>query len=414
MIRDIIQDCLDTPAFYRLSSGQRAALEDIAACGTEACGLHREACDHCGDKRLAPNTCGNRACPYCQGAEREAWVQAREKELLPCSYFHVVATTPAELHGLSRAFPAVVHDVLLRSIADAVHYLAADPQHLGGEVGSLSLLHTWGSDLRLHPHAHLIVTAGGWNAEEGRWIQARECGAQRRPFLVSVDVLRAAYQRRFMRLLLQAYEQGRFQDGPHEAFPFLAHLSTLRAFMGTLMRKPWVVYIEPPFGSPQVLLRYLGRYVNRVAISPSRITAYDAEKDQVTFHWKDYAHRGRQESLTLSSAEFLQRFAQHSPPPRFVRIRFRGLWSTAHRKTKLAVVQENFKARGGSITATAPQAPPPDPAIPDHHRCSACGIGRYRRIPGDYRIARKDRRRLIRELIARRRTTTPGGVATPA
>jgi Putative transposase len=229
-----------------------------------------------------------------------------------------------------------------------------------------------------------------------------------------VDVLRIAYQRRFMRLLLEAYEQGRFQDGPHEAFPFLAQLSTLRAFMGKLIRKPWVVYIEPPFGSPQVLLRYLGRYVNRVAISPSRVTAYDAEKDQVTFHWKDYAQGGHQENLTLSSAEFLQRFAQHIPPPRFVRIRFRGLWCTAHRKTKLAIVQAHFLARGGSTTMTAPPTPPPDPAIPDHQRCSACGIGCYHRIPGDYRLPRKDRRRLIRELIARRRTTTPEGVATPA
>src|SRR5208283_835871 len=183
----------------------------------------------------------------------------------------VVATVPAELRSLSWAFPAVVHDVLLRAIADAVHYLAADPRHLGGEVGSISMLHTWGSDLRWHPHGHLMVTAGGWDAETQQWIPARFCGAERRPFLVSVDVLRIAYQRRFMRLLLEAYEQGRFQDGPHEAFPFLAQLSTLRAFMGKLIRKPWVVYIEPPFGSPQVLLRYLGRYVNRVAISPSRV-----------------------------------------------------------------------------------------------------------------------------------------------
>jgi hypothetical protein len=414
MIRTIIQDLLDTPAFMRLSSSKRAALEDIAACGTEACGLHREQCDHCGDKRLVPNTCGNRACPYCQGAEREAWVREREKELLPSSYFHVVATTPEELRGLSQAFPAVVNDVLLRSIADAVHYLAADPKHLGGEVGSLSMLHTWGSDLRLHPHAHVLVTAGAWNAEEGRWIHARCCGAQKRPFLVSVDVLRLAFQRRFMRLLLQAYEQGRFDDGPHEAFPFLAQLSTLRAFMGELIRKPWVVYIEPPFGSPQILLRYLGRYVNRVAISPSRVTAYDAEKDQVTFHWKDYAHKGRQESLTLSSAEFLQRFAQHIPPPGFVRIRFRGLWSTAHRKTKLAVVQAYFRARGGSGLTAAPPTPNPDPTATDHRRCPACGIGCYQRIPGDYRLPRKDRRKRIRELIAGRRTATPGGVATPA
>lgn len=413
MIGSILRDHLDlldqSPLRLKLRPYQRHTLLDIAACGTEACGLHRERCDHCGDVRVVANTCGNRSCPHCQAGERLAWVKAREDELLPCGYFHAVLTLPAELRGLAMAFPAVVLGALLQAAADAIHYLARQKAHLAAEVGSVGVLHTWGRDLKWHPHVHLIVTGGGWQAENQCWIDAPRQGRERRPFLLPVAALRVAFQKRLARLLLDAYEEGQFHRGDWEAFPLLASLPALRAGLQKIQEKAWCIRIEPPFGSPQVLLRYLGRYVNRVAISPQRITAYDRQAGTVTIGWTDHDTKRTDRSLALPVADFIQRFARHILPPGFVRIRFRGLWSTAHRATKLDIVRQALAVR--QQTTAAPTAPANSIAI-DFSRCAVCGVGTYRRMPGGNRPSRAERHRRLRTLVAENRATPAGATAT--
>jgi hypothetical protein len=391
----------------RLASYQRRALEDIAACGTEACGVHRQICDHCGDQRMVPNTCQNRSCPHCQGRERAVWVAAREQELLPCSYFHVVMTLPPDLRALALAFKVIVLGAMLRAASDAIDHLCRDPRYLGGEVGQLAVLHTWRRDLGWHPHVHLIVTAGGWDEEHQRWINARTFGKKKKPFLLPVEVLRVAFQRRLRRLLLQAYARGEFNDGPHQAFPELASERDLRAHLARSLERRWVIRIEPPFGGPQTLLKYLGAYVNRVAISPQRITAYDPIAGTVTYTWRTNAAPNEPQSATIDAVEFLHRFAQHILPPRFQRIRFRGLWSTAHRRTKMHIVRLAL----GQRTPPPPTPLPPPTPTP----CPVCGLGHYQRIREPRpRQPPGERRRILAALRRIRRTATPVETTIPA
>jgi hypothetical protein len=415
IIRDHL-DLLDEPQLaLRLRHYQRSTLLDIAACGTEACGLHRERCDHCGDQRVVANTCGNRSCPHCQAGERRAWVEDREAELLPCGYFHAVLTLPAELRGIAEAFPHAVYGALMRAAPDAIQYLAAKPEHLDAEVGSVAVLHTWGRDLKLHPHVHLIVTAGGWQKKRQCWIDAPRQGSQRRPFLVPVAALRATFQLRLARLLLDDYDAGAFQQGDWEAFPMLGSAASFRSFLSGLREKAWCIHIEPPFGSPQVLLRYLGRYINRVAVSPQRVQ-YDTITDRVTVSWKDHTTQ-IDRALTLEPRDFMARFARHILPPGFVRIRFRGLWCTAHRTTKLDLARRvlettrplvSTSGESAVTTATPPAAP-----VSDRYRCTACGIGIYRRIPGGNRPPRSERHRRLRAL-RQESLATPGAAAPTA
>ncbi len=405
----------DDPALrVRLQPYQARALDDIAACGTPACGMHAQICDQCGDRRLAPNTCGNRSCPHCQGRERAQWVTARTQELLPCGYFHAVLTLPGELRGLAYGHPRVVLGALMRAASDAIDHLCRDARLLGGEVGQLGVLHTWKRDLGWHPHVHVIVTAGGWDAARQRWIPARRYGRQRRAFLLPVDLLRTAFQRRLRRLLLDAYDAGDFGAEAGDVSPELVSCAALRSHLDRVCAKPWVIRIEPPFGGPQQLLKYLGAYVNRVAISPKRILAHDRDAGTVTFTWTTNAAPGQPQQATLSAAAFLQRFAQHILPPRFQRIRFRGIWSTAHRATKLHAVQ-----RALGVTpppAPAPPLPPPPPG--EHARCLVCGRGHYHRQPGPCpRPPPGERRRLLRLLrqdLRSGRTPTPGSATTAA
>jgi hypothetical protein len=388
MIRDLLLAHGDDPALTGLRLDQRHALESIASCGTIAAGVHREICDHCGDRRVVPNTCGHRGCPHCQARERAAWVEARTEELLPCGYFHVVLTLPPELRLLAAAFPTVVLGAMMRAASDVIHRLGCDPRFLGAEVGQLAILHTWTRDLRWHPHVHVIVTAGGWDAKRQRWTDARIHGRQRRPFLFPVQVLRTAFQRRLRSLLLRAHRAGAFGDGAGR--PELANVSALAQLLTKTMRRPWVIRIEPPFGGPRQLLKYLGAYVNRTAVSPKRVS-YDPIARTATLTWSSNAQPNRTQTTTLSAVEFIQRFAQHILPPRFQRIRFRGLWSTAHRATKLEVARVALKPR--PKPDPAPSADQPEPR---RDRCAACSIGHYQRVPGFCaRPPRRERRRLL-------------------
>jgi len=398
----------------RLQPYQRRALDDIAACATPACGMHTEICSACGDTRLAPNTCGNRACPHCQGADRAAWVAERSRELLPgVGFFHAVFTVPPAIRRLAQVFPRVVLDALLRASADAVLTLCRDPDRLGAEVGLVEVLHTWTRDLRWHPHVHQIVTAGGWDGARHCWVAATRQGVSARPFLLPLPVLRAAYQRRFMHLLLDAYEHGHFGDTI--ACPELASLPIFRRHLAALVRGQWCIRIEPPFGSPEILLKYLGAYINRVAISPRRITAHDpaanAGAGSVTWTYATNADPDRTQIRVATGIDFLAAFAQHILPPRLVRIRFRGLWCTAHRRTKLDCARAWLLAQQPQASPE-PATPPPSPSAtelppePDpRRRCSTCGLGSYQRLPGTCpRPNRRERGQLLTAIRAQERT----------
>ena len=375
MIRDLALRYGDNPALRAsLTAHQRHALDAIASCGTEAAGLHREICDACGEQRLVPNTCGHRSCPHCQGRSRLEWVAARQAELLPCDYFHAVFTLPAPLRPLAIAYPAVVYDVLLRASSDAVSYLCRQPRLLGGEVGQLAVLHTWRRDLGLHPHVHLVVTAGGWDATRERWISARRYGSRRTAFLLPAPVLRRAFQFRLRRLLLDAQSRGAFADPPASVQAVLASPRALRRHLGALMKRRWVIRIEPPFAGPQRVLTYLGAYVNRVACGPGAIVAHDADAGAVTYRWRTNDAPSRERRATVPAIHFLRRFLQHVPPPGFHRIRFQGLWATAHRATKLRIVQRHL-ADGPPPQAAPIPEPEPTP-------CPVCGRGHFRRDPG--------------------------------
>jgi len=412
MIGEILREHLSLfdqgPLSRQLRPYQRETLMDIAACATEACGLHPQRCDQCGDTRIVANTCGNRSCPHCQAGHRKEWVSEREAELLPCGYFHVVITLPDALRQLAKAFPMVVLSVLMQAAPDAVHCLAGDPKHLGAEIGSVVVLHTWTRDLRWHPHVHIIVTGGGWQADRQQWVDAKPQGSTLRPFLLPVQQLRAAFQSRLMRFLLKAYERGEFlRDDVWRAFPMLASKVAFRTELSALREQQWCIYIEPPFGSPQVLLRYLGRYVNRVALAPQRILGWDREAGTVTISWTANDDARTTSTLTLSVSDFILRFAQHILPPRFKRIRFRGLWTTRHRKTKLDHVRSILQQLRPQVLAPAGgqaagnETTTASPPRPDPRRCPVCNLGIYRRIPGGHRPNRAQRHRGLRALTGR-------------
>ena len=410
MIRDIALAHGDDPALRgRLRPYQLKALEAIASCGTEAAGMHVEVCDQCSDHRMMPNTCCNRSCPHCQGRERAAWVEARMQELLPCGYFHAVLTSPAELRPLTLMCPAVLLAIFMKAASDAIDYLCRKPDYLGAEVGQLAILHTWKRDLGWHPHVHIIVTAGGWDAAQQRWIPARTYGRDKKAFLLPVDVLRAAFQRRMMKLVLRAYRRGDFGKNPGDTHPALVDANALARHLTASMKKTWVIRIEPPFGGPEQLLKYLGAYINRVAISPKRILAHDPQAGTVTYTWTTNAKPNTVQQATLPAVEFLARFAQHILPPRFQRIRFRGLWSTAHRATKLQVVQQALAIN------RAPLPPPSPPPEPRRDLCATCGLGHYHRMLGPCtRPSQSERRRIIALIRNARRTATPVEATTAA
>jgi len=419
MMRDILLAHGDHPAALAgLRLDQIRSLEAIAACGTEAMGTHAEACDLCGDARRVPNTCGNRCCPHCQGRRRLAWVAARQAELLPVNYFHVVMTLPSDLRPLSHVVPDVVLGALMHTASDTIDEVCRNDRFLGGEVGQLAVLHTWRRDLHWHPHVHLIVTAGAWDAARQRWIPAKRFGPEQTPFLAPVAVVRSVFKRRLITALRRAYQRGELDAG-RTLCPDLTDAATFEALLARCSEPDWVIRIEPPFGGPQQLLKYLGAYVSRVAISPKRILAHDPIAGTVTYTWTTNAEPDRPQQATLPVAAFIRLFAQHILPPRFQRIRFRGLWSTATRATKLHLVQRHL----GGCPQPPPPSPSPTPATPanqqpeapdDPYRCPCCGIGTYQRQPGPCPRPSPHQRRTILMRLRQGLRATPHGATTTA
>jgi len=299
----------------------------IARCRTAALGGHLDECTRCGHRAISYNSCRNRHCPKCQTAARERWIAARQRELLPARYVHVVFTLPRHLAPLVLQNKRVIYDLLFRTSAETLLEVARDPQHLGAEIGFFSVLHTWSQKLELHPHVHCVVPAGGLSADGTRWIKPRyDC-------FLPVEVLGAVFRGKFHQALKRAFRDGKLTF--HGDLKLLAQPKTFAAWLRPLFRKDWVVYAKPPFGGPEYVLQYLGRYTHRVAISNHRLVSFVDGK--VTFRWRDSAHNNEQKLLALSLDEFLCRFLLHVLPKGFVRIRNFGFLANRRRATLLAL-----------------------------------------------------------------------------
>jgi hypothetical protein len=294
----------------------------IARCRTAALGGHVDQCTSCGHRAtISYNSCRNRHCPKCQTAARDRWIAARQKELLPTRYVHVVFTLPASLVPLTLQNKKFIYDLLLRASAETLLEVARDPRHLGAEIGFFSVLHTWNQKLRLHPHVHCVIPAGGLSLDHTHWIKSRS------RFFLSIKVLRRVFRGKFHQALKRAFENGQLSF--HGDLKLLAQPKTFAAWLRPLFRKDWVVYAKPPFGGPEYVLQYLGRYTHRVAISNHRLVSFAEEK--VTFRWRDSAHNNEQKLLTVSLDEFLRRFLLHLLPKGFVRIRNFGFLANRRR-----------------------------------------------------------------------------------
>ncbi len=308
-----------------MSTAERRVMTAIEVCRTARLGGHLEQCDQCGHERNCFNSCRDRHCPKCQSLARAQWIQDRQAELLEVPYFHVVFTVPEEIAAIAYQNKAVVYGILFRATAETLRTIAADPQHLGAEIGFFAVLHTWGQNLLHHPHLHCVVPGGGLSPDGQRWVPCRP------GFFLPVRVL----SRLFRRLFLESFEKA-FDSGKLRFFAALEPLREHSAFAQLLSRAKtleWVVYAKRPFAGPEQVLDYVGRYTHRVAISNNRLL--DIENDQVRFQWKDYRDGGRGKTMTLSAAEFIRRFLLHVLPNGFQRIRYYGFLGNRYRQEKL-------------------------------------------------------------------------------
>jgi putative transposase/transposase-like zinc-binding protein len=326
-----------------LSRGQRRVMSAIELCRTATLGGHLEQCDSCGHQRPAYDSCRNRHCPKCQSLARAKWLQDRQAELLPVEYFHVVFTVPEEIAALAYQNKEVVYNILFRATAETLRTIAADPKRLGAAIGFLAVLHSWGQNLLFHPHLHCVVPGGGISPDGKRWIACRPS------FFLPVRVLSRLFRRLFLEYLEAAFEAGNLQF--FSALEPLRDHQAFRHYLAPLAQKEWVVYAKPPFGGPEHVLNYLGRYTHRVAISNNRLL--DIDNGKVTFSWKDYRDHDRQKTMTLQADEFIRRFLLHVLPDGFQRIRHYGFLGHRYRQAKLMLCRQLLE-----VALSTPVAPP--------------------------------------------------------
>jgi len=347
-----------------LSGTQRQVLQAITECRTAALGGHRRACAQCGHQEIAYNSCRDRHCPKCQGLEAARWMDARQQDLLPVPYFHVVFTIPAELHDVFLAAPKVSYTLLFAAVAETLAQVAL--RRLGATIALTAILHTWTQLLLFHPHLHCIVPGGGLDPGHAHWISTRV------DFFLPVRVLAEVFRGKLLAKLEKAIDRAEIPPG-REQDP---HVLLKRA-----AAKSWVVYCKPPFAGPEPVLAYLGRYTHRIAISNDRLVSL--HDGQVTFRWKDRAHGNAPRVATVEAEAFLRRFLLHVLPDRFVRIRHYGWLANSARKRLLPTVRE-------VLGLSAPVACTPPPVEPesweatllrltgkDVTRCPCCGAGGF-------------------------------------
>jgi hypothetical protein len=357
-----------------LSRVQYRALRAIEQCRTAALGGHVDQCDRCGHQVISYNSCRNRHCPKCQSLAKAAWLRARQAELLPVTYFHVVFTLPERLAPLALQNPRRLYHLLFQAASQTLLRIAADPQHLGARLGFLAILHTWGQNLLPHPHLHCVVPGGGLSADGKRWIACRP------GFFLPVRVLSRLFRGLFLEGLQQLFEQSQLQfHGPLQP---LASPAAFARLLQDCRRTEWVVYAKRPFGGPAQVLDYLGRYTHKVALSNHRLLRL--EDGKVSFRWRDYRHGNRNKVMTLEATEFLRRFLLHILPEGFVRIRHFGLLANRHRAENLALCRQ--------LLAAAEPTTPDESLVEnwseqyqqltgvDLSLCPECGIGRLVQI----------------------------------
>jgi hypothetical protein len=315
---------------HKLAMHHHKVLNALAQCRTSALGGHVDACDSCGHERISYNSCRNRHCPKCGSLARERWITARQDELLPVSYFHVVFTVPDELNHLVQMNTRLLYTLLFRTVSETLQTLSRDPKHLGAEIGMICILHTWGQNLMNHPHIHCIIPGGGLSSDGRRWISSRK------DFFLPVKVLSRMFRGKLLHHLKGAYQKGALQ-----------YAGTQMKFsrgIDALYKREWVVYAKEPFGGPQQVLAYLGRYTHRVAISNDRIVSIT--DGRVTFRWRDYRDVGKTKLMMLDAAEFIRRFLLHVLPRGLCKIRYYGIMSNRKRKSSLARCRELLGGSG--------------------------------------------------------------------
>ncbi len=361
---------------HPLSYEQLRVMRAIETCRTAVLGGHVERCDHCDFKRHAYNSCRNRHCPKCQNTERAKWLEAREAELLPAKYFHVVFTLPEPIAQIAFYNKETVYNILFRATSETLLTIARDPKHLGAGIGFFAVLHTWGQNLLHHPHLHCVVPGGGLSPDHERWLPVR-----RARFFLPVPVLSRLFRRLFLEKLEDAFYRNELR------FPVsLAPLQDAFVFdelLRTQECQEWVVYAKPPFGGPQQVLKYLSRYTHRVAISNRRLVS--DEDGQVTFWWKDYRNKDKQtpETMSLDADEFMRRFLIHTHPPGFQRIRYFGFMANCHRKDKLELCRQLLMAGARELLPQPAECALMKEAITETealHLCPRCGIGSMIRV----------------------------------
>jgi len=331
----------------------------IARCRTAALGGHIDECTRCGHRAISYNSCRNRHCPKCQAGARERWIAARQKELLPTRYLHVVFTLPGRLAPLVLQNKKILYDLLFRISAETLLEVARDPRHLGAEIGFFSVLHTWNQKLSIHPHVHCVVPAGGLSPDHTRWIRSQD------NYFLPKKVLCKVFRGKFVDALKQAFQNGQLNF--HGDLKLLAKPKIFAACLRPLYRQSWVVYLKRPFGGPHYVLRYLGRYTHRVAISNHRLVSFT--DGQVTFRWRDSAHHNEPRLLTLSLDEFLRRFLLHILPQGFVRIRHFGFLANRKRARTLPLCFHVL----GATSPPSTRSEPANPSSGDTWLCPKCG-----------------------------------------
>jgi hypothetical protein len=309
---------------------QRRVMTAIEVCRTAVLGGHLEQCDHCGHQRNAYNSCGDRHCPKCQSLARAQWLEARQSELLDTQYFHVVFTLPEQIAAIAYQNKRELYGILFKATAQTLLTIAADPKHLGAEIGFFAVLHTWGQNLLHHPHLHCVVTGGGLSADGSQWISCRT------GFFLPVGVLSRLFRRLFLECLLKAFDASKLEF--FSSLESLRDRSSFLDYLAPLREVEWVVYAKRPFAGPDQVLDYVGRYTHRVAISNNRLL--DIAEGKVSFRYKDYRHDAQQKTMTLEAEEFIRRFLLHVLPEGFQRIRYYGFLANRYREQKLARCRE--------------------------------------------------------------------------
>jgi hypothetical protein len=361
-VAEVIRSCLDEflERYGReLTPEQRRALKDLTSCRTAALGGHVLGCSECGHRQIAYNSCGNRHCPTCQAMAAARWLEARAAELLPVSYFHIVFTIPNALDPIALVNQRVVYDLLLRSAAETLLEVAADPKLLGAQTGVLAVLHTWGQNLQFHPHVHCVVPGGGLSPDGTCWI------ASASNFFLPVRVLSRVFRGKFLAGLRGAFAK--------DVLSFAA--DQLEQVLSAVVSKDWVVYAKPPFGGPEQVLKYLARYTHRVAISNARLLGF--EDGMVRFRYKDYAQGNRKRVMTLTAPEFVRRLLLHVLPTGFMRIRHYGILANRHRHEKLALCRRLLDS-GSAIEPKSPETeviPERPSSVTPTQVCPVCGAG---------------------------------------